>query len=718
MFSRLRGGITLGYHTIKDKMTVAYVALAARIVLGVALVTNRSGSAAFTGDKFSGRVLNVEDGAATVLGRVLSSSNLISTVVVYTTTRFHNILHGHKRNHGKTLAPNRRNIRQTRFAASQSINIDDDTNCPLLDDVDTDIKVNTANLPHKTHLLHVSTTSPVIYDSAPPSVETPSPSTGDDPSSDDSTSDEHQNRKVVASCCYPGTETNSWSWGYFLAQMTAGFYCIGSGASAILNIESLIRLLETWIVFDYVSKCGDSQSSSPEIIGVDIATLILISANLYSFYTYNSPLLREYFRDLFLEKRLFKANNKLFAKYEIDRNNPESTLPIQLRITGNAGDTLYSTDGKLYKDNNGKIERINYYKGELKAANTEESLSLHNGFWEIDVINKIAVLCGISLGSLIIFYSNQHLNKVVIESVICHIIAIDEQLTSTDTFKFYSKMAALSSATANFFVNGQMTLGAVFNKQERARKEEEYLYLTDPNYRPVVEDQSYRQNLCLYITYKLIQRIKNIKLPTLDEPLEFGTLLKRILEICVWLDGFSTAQSTFTAVTDLPSTILDRDDLTYHPGIISAAIFLSLVAAKNGMDLDIEGIFRESERRRIVREKRKSKEEEQEDKTELSEVTTSSSGRSLLREPLSNSSPSSTSHIFGTLRQLEESKSSYRDDPRFQLAMTIDITNIDDDLICDINSELNSPIDDVELVTHNSHSEASTPRLSLGRTHS
>lgn len=723
MFSRCWSGVKKFCHVVKNA-----IGAGKRALLGSSIVVNRSGGAAFTGDKFAGRLLRVTDASNTPLGRGLSTYNLLTAMVLYTYTRFFNAFRSHKRK-------KRASFKYHQRVSSQQYELLEDTgepstSPPSSSDSLLGIEEKTGNIsgveaPHRPHLhVNVGNDSPVIYDGAdasPPLIDTPphlkldhsgvrlaeveedysahgcdlflllvaenaeiSPKILEEAESTNTPilikcSDEYYiygdesgngqwdftdiaidpteynfnellfsnnvvkfkrtnslfnsalinivrqaHAKVnepsipVASFCYPGTQANSFSLSYLLSQLMAGFYCIGSGASTILNVASLIKLLETWISFEYDSKCDDHSNLS-QLIAVNFANLILLYANLYSFKKYNVPALREYFKNLFLEKRLFNPiTNKLFAEYKLLRKvDADNAIPLKSKITGtynNSTEDFYCMNGKLY---NKASERVNYYKGTLKNQDNEE-LILHNGFWEISGQNKLEVFVGITLGSICIFYNNQHLNETVFDTIICHLVSIDKNLTNTDTFKFYSILSASSGAFANFIINGMMTLGAIFNKHERARKKEEYRLLLDPNAQTAIENNSRWQKICSFFR-------RLVTLPTVEKNMEFGDVLRRILTLCVWSDGWTTAQSTFTAVTDLPNSTANRDDLIYHPAIIATAIVSCIITAKNSMALDIEGLARESENRRLIREARGAREAARHER-EMQEVVVVSNG--------------------------------------------------------------------------------------------
>src|SRR5206468_2586380 len=94
------------------------------------------------------------------------------------------------------------------------------------------------------------------------------------------------------------------------------------------SMNALIGLMQLWMKFEYEGKCGENQSETYKIVLANLATALLIYANVLSFIKYNIPVLRIFVLQLFILTRLFTENKELFQNTckLYDENNKE--LPV------------------------------------------------------------------------------------------------------------------------------------------------------------------------------------------------------------------------------------------------------------------------------------------------------------------------------------------------------------------------------------------------------
>ncbi|MEO8402820.1 MAG: hypothetical protein ABI597_13695 [Gammaproteobacteria bacterium] len=440
-----------------------------------------------------------------------------------------------------------------------------------------------------------------------------------------------------ATCCYPGVDTNSWNIGYKLSQLLAAMYGFGSGTSGILSAGNLIILMQKVFSFEYEGSCGDNESSAAKIVLENFLMLLLIYANVQSLRKYNVPALREYYRKLLLEARLFTPDGFLYS--DDAELCDESGQPLNLHTSeGNLYDEeenlqviwdqrlftpetfaelklkrgkLYTPDGLLYNEGNvcdqeGKPLNLESQRGKLfnKSENREltsaeikkltESQKLYTadkrkyelffkkGWREVGWLSYLEVFVGATLGSIGVFFSNQNLIGIFRSHTLCHLFPSIGEIHSTGA-KIFSGIGAL----ANFAVSAQMSTGANFNKQETERLEQKDTFAEAQNEANAPSKDA--ADIAEEKEEKQPEKAANRS--------PFGCFNAPILG-CIYENAVNNGMGTFAACTNLPDSLAGRPDLTTTPLTIALSTAAAILNARNIYKLDMEGKIREENTRR------------------------------------------------------------------------------------------------------------------------
>ncbi|HLB58052.1 MAG TPA: hypothetical protein VJL60_04480, partial [Gammaproteobacteria bacterium] len=338
MFSGLWGEVKKAGNRIKQIASVIK-----RASPGIALVISRGGGGTFNGLKFSDRVLGGTNGK--ILGVVLGTLNLIGAVGINVVTRFFNLL----RKESKDIAAAPRSLpkstSQFSLSSTSSLNIEDldphsddenehalnETEEAQLEKILDENKHPINSETEEEKASHKQSVNKILLEEHPLLNHYFNrigiTISGDDINPDNTVDplEPPDNPKPVATYCYPAISPRRFSVSYFLSQISAAYYTIGSGASAIQNTDALTHLFQLMIQFWsnkilYDATCSDNQSPWPSIVLVNFFTAILLYANIRSFQKYNLPILRKGFVKLFHDARLLDKEKKLFAEYELDED--------------------------------------------------------------------------------------------------------------------------------------------------------------------------------------------------------------------------------------------------------------------------------------------------------------------------------------------------------------------------------------------------------------
>ncbi len=497
MFTRLKSGVSSATNFVKRAVSVVINA-----VPGLALVAARAGSGVFNASKFSdylARLLNVPAlSSQSAFGIALASIGLIGAGVTNLYTRFFNSYRRELSNQ-KALPP----VTQDKMKVAAQAKLLDANFIP------------SESIDFESQLTYT------------------------------------EEKEIKATFCHPSLNTHSWSLGYKASQVVNVIYGFGSGSSGIVSMNSLIGLLQLWMKFEYEGKCGENQSDTYKIILANLATALLIYANLKSFAKYNVKINRCNIEFLFYSTRLFDEDGELYVGKLYDENHQE--LPLVANKQG------YLIDSETN-------ERVLRHSSNLYKSDGTK-LILQSGWNEISNCDRFGVLVGVILGTIGIWYSNQNLISIFRDKTLCHMFALfgEHNVAVPDGI---AKTISATGAIANFITNGISTLGAILNQQENARLAREQ---TD-------SEQSE-------------QTAKS----------EFG-YMQPVVTGCIFANAVNMAEGTFVACTSLPHTLANRDDLTTHPVTIGFSVIAAALAFKYQLALDRQGETVEKEVRRQLRE--------------------------------------------------------------------------------------------------------------------
>lgn len=159
----------------------------------------------------------------------------------------------------------------------------------------------------------------------------------------------------------------------------------------------------------------------------------------------------------------------------------------------------------------------------------------------------IETFLGVSIGTTVIYFSNNHFFDFFKESMLC-------RFTDKDLPNNFAKIFSGVTCAVNFVQSTLMTLPAVHKRShpKTSGTREEYLAHLP--------------------TFKL-----------LDKPIRASLLISCLID----------ALGAFVAVATLPKSIAEREDLIYHWAIISLAGLCSVGAYRNALALAAEGHIRE-----------------------------------------------------------------------------------------------------------------------------
>lgn len=279
------------------------------------------------------------------------------------------------------------------------------------------------------------------------------------------------------------------------------------------------------------------------------------------------------------EIELTRKGRTLLPKDKSKRKNPLLIFP------------MYS--GKFYIIQKGIITP---YEGDYFGQNNTR-LYLRKGWQEISLFDYLSTAISIGLGTIGVLFSNKHLVHTIRDTIVCHLYRLWDEKPGELSDKVVLWIG-IPGAFSNIIVCFYMALGAIYNAQEKTRKEREekqHAIAAIP-----IEISIIRENNNEEKVYPLEEKKKSFN------PIsEFVRGAFIFIPLFLFIDSaLNMGLGAFTATANLPDTLNSRKDLLYDWWMIVFGILGGLFISYNQYHLQAEGTRVEAKRRKDAREKK------------------------------------------------------------------------------------------------------------------